>query len=85
MGLVISSWAPIVSAYVSEASPAEELNNNVGTWMTLTALVRVPAPMIGGFLAERWFERAAYLVSLVLVAITALYIQVALREPRASP
>jgi len=58
MGLVVSSWAPIVSTYVSEASTAEELNNNVGTWMTLAAPVRVPAPLIGGFLAERWFERA---------------------------
>lgn len=81
MGMVISSWGPIVSAYVSEVSTREELNDNVGTWMTLTALVRVPAPMIGGYLAERLFPRAPYVVSLFLVAGTALYIQKSLREP----
>lgn len=81
MGLVISSWGPIVSAYVSEASTVKELHDNVGTWMTLTALVRVPAPIIGGYLAEHWFPRAPYLVSIVLVAIAALYIQRYLKEP----
>jgi len=81
MGLVISSWGPIVSAYVSEASNGEELHDNVGTWMTLTALARVPAPIIGGYLAERWFPRAPYLVSVILVAIAALYIQKYLKEP----
>ena len=82
MGLVISSWGPIVSAYVSEASSTEELHDNVGTWMTLTALVRVPAPIIGGYLAEHWFPRAPYLVSLFLVAGAALYIQKYLKEPK---
>ena len=81
MGLVISSWSPIVSAYVSEASSAEKLQDNVGTWMTLTALIRVPAPIIGGYLAENWFPRAPYLVSLFLVAGAALYIHGYLKEP----
>jgi MFS family permease len=81
MGLVISSWGPVVSAYVSEASTADELHDNVGTWTTLTALVRIPAPIIGGYLAERWFPRAPYLVALFLVAGTALYIQKYLKEP----
>ncbi len=85
MGLVISSWGPIVSAYVSEASSTEELQDNVGTWMTLTALVRVPAPIIGGFLAENWFPRAPYLVSLILVAAAALYIQKYVKEPANVP
>lgn len=81
MGLVISSWGPIVSAYVNEASTSEELHDNVGTWTTLTALVRVPAPLIGGYLAEHWFPRAPYLVALILVAGTAFYIQKYLQEP----
>jgi MFS family permease len=81
MGLVISSWGPIVAAYVSEASTAEQLHDNVGTWTTLTALVRVPAPLIGGYLAENWFPRAPYLVALFLVAGTAFYIQKYLHEP----
>lgn len=82
MGLVGASWGPIVSAYVSEASSAEQLHDNVGTWMTLTALARVPAPIIGGYLAEHWFPRAPYLVSLFLVAVAALYIQNYLKEPK---
>jgi len=81
MGMVISSWGPIVSAYVSEFSTREGLHYNVGTWMTLTALVRVPAPIIGGYLAERWFPRAPYVISLFLVAGTAFYIQKFLTEP----
>ena len=81
MGLVISTWSPIVSAYVSEVSTVQELHDNVGTWMTLTALLRIPGPIIGGYLAERWFPRAPYLVSLFLVVGAAIFIQRYLAEP----
>jgi predicted MFS family arabinose efflux permease len=81
MGLVNSSWGPVTSAYVSEASKPGELNENVGTWQTLTALVRVPAPLIGGYLAQQWYARAPYLVALFFVIVTAFYIQRYLKEP----
>jgi MFS family permease len=82
MGLVFSTWTPVTSAYISEASTAKELNENVGTWQTLTALVRVPAPIIGGYLAQQWFPRAPYLVALFLVSVTGFYIQRYLKEPK---
>jgi len=80
MGLANSSWGPVTAAYVSEASSAEELNENVGTWQTLAAIVRVPAPIIGGYLAQHWFPRAPYLVASFFVGATAIYIQRYLRE-----
>ncbi len=82
MGLVFSTWNPVTSAYISEASTSRELNENVGTWQTLTAIVRVPAPIIGGYLAQQWFPRAPYLVALFLVSATGFYIQRYLKEPK---
>ncbi len=82
MGLVFSTWNPVTSVYVSEALTKKELNENVGTWQTLTALVWVPAPIIGGYLARQWFPRAPYLVALFLVSATGFYIQRYLKEPK---
>jgi hypothetical protein len=81
-GTLFSTWNPVTSAYISEASTTKELNENVGTWQTLTALVRVTAPVIGGYLAQQWFPRAPYLVALFLVSVTGLYIQRYLKEPK---
>ena len=81
MGLVLSTWNPVTSAYVSEASTKHELNENVGTWQTLTSIIRVPSPIIGGYLAQHWFPRAPYLVAIFFVGAAAIYIQRYLKEP----
>ena len=81
-GLVTVTWGPITAAYITEAAGREEIHEAVGTWMTVTAVARIPGPFIGGFLAEAWDPRAPYLVALPLVAALALLIERTLPESR---
>jgi len=81
-GLVIVAWSPITSAYITEVVGHGEIHEAVGTWMTVTAVARIPGPFIGGFLAEAWYPRAPYLVALPLVAVLALIIERTLIEPK---
>jgi len=81
-GLVIVTWSPITSAYITEIAGQGEIHEAVGTWMTVTAVARIPGPFIGGFLAEAWYPRAPYLVALPLVAVLALIIERTLIEPK---
>jgi len=81
-GLVIVTWSPITSAYITEIAGHGEVHEAVGTWMTVTAVARIPGPFIGGFLSEAWYPRAPYLVALPLVAVLALIIERTLIEPR---
>ena len=81
-GLVIVTWSPITSAYITEIAGHGEIHEAVGTWMTVTAVARIPGPFIGGFLAEAWYPRAPYLVALPLVAVLALIIERTLIEPK---
>lgn len=81
-GLVIVTWSPITSAYITEIAGQGEIHEAVGTWMTVTAVARIPGPFIGGFLAEAWYPRAPYLVALPLVAVLALIIERTLIETK---
>jgi len=81
-GLVIVTWSPITSAYITEIAGHDEIHEAVGTWMTVAAVARIPGPFIGGFLAEAWYPRAPYLVALPLVAVLALIIERTLIEPK---
>jgi len=83
-GLVIVTWGPITSAYITEVAGHDEIHEAVGTWMTVTAIARIPGPFIGGFLAEAWYPRAPYLVALPLIGILALIIERTLIEPKQS-
>jgi len=81
-GLVIVTWGPITSAYITEVAGHGEIHEAVGTWMTVTAIARIPGPFIGGFLAEAWYPRAPFLVAVPLVAVLALIIERTLIEPK---
>ncbi len=82
MGLVLSTWGPIVQAYVTEATKPEAMQDTVATWTTLNAIARVPGPLIGGLLAELWFPKAPMLVCLPFIAATAVVIQKFVKEPK---
>jgi len=87
-GLVIVTWGPITSAYITEVAGHREIHEAVGTWMTVTAIARIPGPFIGGFLAEAWHPKAPYLVALPLVALLAVIIErmlIELKTPDSIP
>jgi len=81
-GLVIVTWGPITSAYITEVAKHDEIHEAVGTWMTVTAIARIPGPFIGGFMAEVWHPKAPYLIALPLIALLAVIIQRVLVEPK---
>lgn len=81
-GLVTVTWGPIVSAYITEITNHSNIHEAVGTWMTVTALARIPGPFIGGFFAEVWHPKAPYVIALSVVAILAVIIQVMVIEPK---
>ena len=82
MGLVLSTWGPIVQAYVTEVTGPEAMQDTVATWTTLNAIARVPGPLIGGLLADLWFPKAPMLVCLPFIAATAIVIQRFVKEPQ---
>ena len=81
-GLVVVTWGPIVSAYITEVTGPGEIHEAIATWMTLTAIARIPGPFIGGYLAEIWNPKAPYLIALPLIVLTAVIIQISLIEPK---
>ena len=81
-GLVTVTWGPIVSAYITEVTTPSNVHEAVGTWMTVTAIARIPGPFIGGFFAEAWQPKAPYIIALPVVALLAIIIQVIVIEPK---
>lgn len=81
-GLVMVTWGPITSAYITEITEHHEIHEAVGTWMTVTAVARIPSPFIGGLLAEAWHPKAPYIVALPLVGLITVIIQRTLVEPK---
>jgi len=77
MGLVVSTWGPVVIAFFTEITTKEELGAVLSSWSILTGASRIIYPVIGGFMIERFgipffFEMSAILFLMISTLIAAV-------------
>jgi len=82
MGLVASTWGPIVIAFFTEVTAREELGATLSSWSLLTGISRVFYPVIGGFLIAGLGVAFYFSFSAFLLLTIAALIWVLLREPK---
>lgn len=82
MGLVSSTWIPLVIALFTEMTPREELGAALSSWNILTGVSGIISPVIGGLLIERFGVQFFFGSSALLLLLISILIAVALGENR---
>ncbi|MCS7132883.1 MAG: MFS transporter [Aigarchaeota archaeon] len=82
MGLVSSTWIPLVIALFTEMTPQEELGAALSSWSILTGASRIIYPVVGGFLIERLGVQFFFELSAIMLLMISALIAVALEENR---
>ncbi len=81
MGLVASTWGPIVIAFFTEVTAREELGATLSSWSLLTGISRAFYPVIGGFMIAELGVSFYFSFSAFLLLIIAGLIWILLKEP----
>lgn len=82
MGLVASTWIPIVIAYFTEMVPREELGATLSSWSIFTGVARTIYPAIGGFLIDNFGVQFFFEFSAFMLLSISILIAAALKENR---
>jgi MFS family permease len=68
-GLGVAGVTPLAMAIISNVFPNEKNGKALGAWSVIGPLVGFFAPLVAGFLIERWGWRAAFVPPLLLAGI----------------
>jgi len=82
MGIVASSWGPVILAFFTELAKKEELGEVLSSWSVLTGVSRTIYPIVGGALISRFGIPFFFELSSVLLLGVTASIGLLVREPR---
>ena len=80
MGLVVSTWGPVVIAFFTEITPKEELGAVLSSWSILTGASRIIYPIIGGLIIQGLGIQLFFEISALLFLMISILIATVLKE-----